>query len=119
MAKRLTVLVLILALGGSAVAGPPAHAGDPSMMSCCKAARSHDGSPAAQAARLCCAVNCPEPAPTAPAFSLQRSPLAALLHPSAVEPPAVVPASPSFFKASRIRPPDSQPTYIRHLALLI
>lgn len=121
MRKRLTVLALIVILGGSAVAGSPAHAGgrDPGMASCCQAARSHDGSPAARAASLCCAVNCPEPAPTAPAFSPQLAPPAALLHPAVVGPPPASPASSAHFETSRVHPPNSQPTYIRHLALLI
>lgn len=34
------------------------------MMSCCKKAKSGDQSPAADNARLCCAVNCTDPAST-------------------------------------------------------
>ena len=63
MKVRLTSLVLVLMLGGSAFAGVPMQLGEHSCsmdhmmgdMDCCKAALVQSQSPQASAARLCCA----------------------------------------------------------------
>src|SRR5688572_23677211 len=66
MRMRLTSLVLVLMLGGSALAGIPWQFGEHSCnmdhsvggMDCCKAALMESQTPEASVARLCCALNC-------------------------------------------------------------
>lgn len=120
MLKRLTNVVLILAVGGSVVVGMPMHSGGESdMMDCCKAALERNDSPRVAAARLCCAMNCNEPGSTngnaSQSFRLQG-----------VEPASVFVASPqatnykSFCPAYSIATSiSSKPAYILNLALLI
>ena len=68
--KRHINILLILAIGSSAVLGMPVHSrGGDSMMACCKAALEQSKSPRVAAARLCCAMNCDEPGPTSSASS--------------------------------------------------
>jgi hypothetical protein len=76
MKKWLTSLFLILALSGGVLAGMPLHAGNTNsqMMKCCKKAKSKDQTPAARAARLCCVLNCTDPAPTSQGASFNFSP---------------------------------------------
>lgn len=64
MVKRLTLLLLVLALADGVVSGTPLHSANSQMMKCCDKAKSKDKTPKAEAARLCCAVNCSESAPT-------------------------------------------------------
>lgn len=66
MKKRLTTLFLILAMAGSALAGMPLHSGNTNsrMMKCCEKAKSKEQSKEASLARLCCAINCGDSAPT-------------------------------------------------------
>jgi hypothetical protein len=122
MVKRVTNLLLILAVGGSVSAGIPLHSGssESGMMNCCKKALEENNSPQVAAARLCCAMNCDEPGPvggnTSQGFSQ-----------SAVQPsPSVVLALPQVtsYKPLRARhelteSTDSKPAYILYLALLI
>ncbi len=123
MAKWVTSFVLAIVLAGSALAGFPLHTGERNseMASCCKAARAQDDSLATLSAKLCCAVNCSEPSPTAPAGTGKVSPLRLnALHP-------VITQSQTFTLIfhSRFSPTpgylqdSSPPPYIRHLALLI
>lgn len=125
MAKWLTSLVLIAALGGSALSGMPLHASERAcnmagMMDCCAVARAQDDVPEVSAARLCCTINCPQPG-TTPTNSFQRSaPLLVIaLHPATIQPPLAVPGSRLYSNSSQNYLHNSQPTYIRHLALLI
>jgi hypothetical protein len=88
---------------------------------CCKKARQNRRAPGvAPAARLCCIVNCPAPAPTGTGFALQTSPGAA----SDPRPPAApAPSAPAAEHARAYAPPfrtsHSPPAYIRHAAFLI
>jgi hypothetical protein len=121
MTKRLASLVLLLTLGGSVMAGMPMHAGgDSSMMDCCKAALEQNDSPRVSAARLCCAMNCKEPASTNdnPAQSFSKT--------SAAPITLVVVALPRATNYQRLADSYSRstllslkPAYILNLALLI
>lgn len=123
MAKWLTSFVLVVTLAGSALAGFPMHAGerDAGMASCCKAARAQDGSPATMSAKLCCAVNCSEPGPTAPAGAGNLSPhIFAVFHPAIIQSQKLTAQTFSRFHLTPGYLSDSSPPpYIRHLALLI
>jgi hypothetical protein len=122
MVKWFTALVLVIALAGSALAGFPLHSGEhqSEMMSCCKEARAQDYTPSAAAARLCCAVNCSQPGPTAPTSTVRNSPLTIVpLHPANIQSPLIVPGINLRLRWTQVHSTDSQPTYIRHLALLI
>lgn len=127
MMRRLTALAFILTLVAGTAAGAPLHTGghDCGMagmegMDCCAKARAQENSPEALAARLCCAFNCPQPAPvnTVGAQAAQA--------PSAAEPHPAASPSPSHFlpaarelNLSRTLPSESPPGYIRHSSLLI
>lgn len=76
MKRLLSSLFVLFTLAGSILAGMPLHAGmmDKKMMKCCKKAKGHEQSPSADAARLCCAVNCSDPAPTSSVSSFNFSP---------------------------------------------
>jgi hypothetical protein len=130
MAKWLTSLVLITVIAGSALAGMPLHSSEQECsmtgmsgdMDCCRAAHSQGETPEAAAARLCCAVNCPQTGTNAPpGTQLPRiSPPASIaLHPAAIQPPTVIPIPRLRSDLSQDYLQNSQPTYIRHLALLI
>lgn len=88
---------------------------------CCKKARQkRDSARVAPAPRLCCVVNCPQPAPTGTAFAVQPSPGEA----SDPRPPAsAAPPAPRFERARAYAPPfqpsHSPPAYIQHAAFLI
>jgi hypothetical protein len=124
MLKRLTNLLLMLAIGSSVVAGMPLHSGggDSGMMDCCKKALEQNDSPQVAAARLCCAVNCSTEGTTNPT---SNSNLSARLQPAVSVHPAAATAilnshvSLQFVAASHSPPAYSEPAYIRHLALLI
>jgi hypothetical protein len=126
MAKWLTSLALIVALGGSVLAGMPLHSGEQGCsmggdMDCCAKAQAQAGPPEVTAARLCCAVNCPSSGTTPPTSSIQRiSPLAIIAqHPATINSPFVIPSLGIRFGLTQDHLQNSQPTYIRHLALLI
>ena len=120
MRKWFTSLVLLAALTGSVTAGVPMHAGmNEEMMGCCKAALAHDDSPATSAARLCCALNCPEPGTTS-ATVPQTGSVTTTVMIAAL--PQVVShnLNPTFINYSVLpRSTNLQPTYILNLALLI
>jgi hypothetical protein len=128
MKVRLTSLMLLLVLGGSALAGVPAHSseqlcpmgGAMGEMDCCKAALLKAQTAETVSARLCCAINCSKEG-TSPTSGVQLSPKLRL---AIVQYPPVAAALPSIFKLARIDrlhgpPVDSNPAYIRHLSLLI
>jgi hypothetical protein len=123
MAKWFTSLFMVVALAGSALAGFPMHAGErnPSMDDCCKAARAEDDSAATLSAKLCCAMNCSEPSPTAPTGTGNISPLHInVLHPAATQSQTFTPIFHSRFSSTPgYLQGSSPPPYIRHLALLI
>ena len=129
MRTRLTSLLLLLVLAGSAFAAVPLHSGESECsmgqpmdgMDCCKAALMGGGSPEATAARLCCAINCSHEGST-PQSSLRVSPQS---RPAVSDyQPAMLSLPDPIVLAARINrshgpPTDSHPAYIRHLALLI
>lgn len=132
MRKRLASLVLLLVLAGGAFAGIPLHFGesecsmggamaDMGDMDCCKAALMQSEAPDVAAAKLCCALNCAQNGTTSPPNIVRISPPAPAT-PSSY--PAIT--QPSLNSLLPLRsidrshgPPNSQPTYIRNLALLI
>jgi hypothetical protein len=129
MRTRLTSLVLLLVLGGSAFAGIPLHFGEnecgmgQSMegMACCKAALMGGGSANAGAARLCCVVNCSSDGSTPPSgvrVPPQSQPVGSDYQPGTPALPASILLT-RHLSHSHGPPPDSHPAYIRHLALLI
>lgn len=129
MAKWLTSMALIALLGGSAVAGMPLHSGEqecnlPGMtggMDCCAKARKQAATPEVTTARLCCAFNCPSSGTTPQTYSAQRSsPLLIIVqHPATVRSAFVIPNLRLRFDPAQDYLQNPQPTYIRHLALLI
>ena len=129
MRTRLTSLILLLVLAGSAFAGIPLHFGESECsmgremngMDCCKAALMGGESPEATAARLCCAINCSHDGSTPPS-SLRMSPQQRPAVSDYQSGPSALPAPISLTRhisQSHGPPTDSHPAYIRHLALLI
>jgi hypothetical protein len=127
MRKWLTAFVLLAAMLTSVLAGTPLpmHSGEGEcpmmgMMDCCTKAQMPDDLPEVRAARLCCALNCSGPSPTAPTGAFNFSPPVASLQ-SAVIPYHVLHLNPGPARSNS--PPGLQthstPSYIRHLALLI
>lgn len=129
MRKRLTSLVLLLVLVGSASAGIPLHFGesecnmDQAMagMDCCQAALMGGQTPDADAARLCCAINCSHEGSTPPSdvrVSPQTQPAISDYQAGTL---ALTASALLTRHLSRAHgpPTDSHPAYIRHLALLI
>jgi len=87
---------------------------------CCKKAHTPSRSPDMAAARLCCLVNCPQPAPTGTNFTFRYS------SDSNTSPrPTVARASNIAYAATArayappFQPSHSPPAYIQNLALLI
>lgn len=119
-------LILIVALAGGAVSGMPLHEAEQGcpmmgMPDCCQKAQAQSNTPAVQAARLCCALNCTSPGTTTPASSFQFSPsIAVSLHGAVISRPVAL-LNVKLLQTNS--PPgyqqDSHPAYIRHLALLI
>ncbi|MFN2493142.1 MAG: hypothetical protein ABR501_09705 [Pyrinomonadaceae bacterium] len=64
MFGKLTALIVLIAVACTVAAGMPAHSdtGESAMMDCCKKALDLDDSPQVAASRLCCAMNCSNPA---------------------------------------------------------
>jgi len=129
MFKRLTAILLLLALGAGAASGAPLHSGQKEcgmgesmeMMDCCKRARSAGNTPDIQAARLCCAVNCQSGGANGPASAARVTPpQAAPLHPASAPAPAAPAARPG---PGSVPPPlladESPPAYLLNLAFLI
>ena len=129
MRIRLTSLILVLILSGSAFAGVPLQFGEQSCgmdhsvggMDCCKAALMAHRSGQAATARLCCALNCSKEG-TAPAKVAPFSPQLQLTVVSYPTVPQVLLTSylrDPLFGSLHGPPGDSHPTYIRNLSLLI
>jgi hypothetical protein len=126
MPKRLTTLFLLLLMTGSTLAGVPMHSGErechmTGMMDCCARARMKSNKPEVRAARLCCALNCTGPDATPPAGSFKLSPQLAVVLDSVLVPR--ISSLQSLGPARSFAPTgyrqNSNPAYIRHLALLI
>lgn len=129
MRIRLTALILVLMLGGSAFGGVPVQFGehgcnmDHAMgdMDCCKAALMASRNTEAVTARLCCALNCAKEG-TAPTNGVRFSPQLQLTVDSYPPVPQTLVAShltSRQFAQTHGPPGDSHPAYIRNLALLI
>jgi hypothetical protein len=121
MTKWLVSLVLVLTLAGSVLAGIPTHSGDTGsgMMDCCKKALEQDDSPRVAAARLCCAMNCNDPASTN--GNPGQSSFQTGLEPTPLVVAALTPATNHrWIRARSARTTtNSKPAYILNLALLI
>lgn len=126
MLKWLTSFFLLAVMTGSSVTGMPLHSGEKEchmagMMDCCAKARMRSNKPEAKAARLCCALNCTEPGTPTPTGSFKISPQLAAVLDSVLVPHSSSLPIPGL--ARSISPPgyrqNSNPAYIRHLALLI
>ena len=129
MRIRLTSLILVLMLSGSAFAGVPVQFAEQSCsmdhamgdMDCCKAALMPSKDAQTVTARLCCALSCSKEG-TAPAKGRRLAPqlqLTVILYPII---PQAFPTAHSrnrLFDSSHGPPGDSHPAYIRNLALLI
>ena len=125
MKKWLTSLFLLATLSSGVFAGTSFHSEKMGMMNCCDKAKSKPQSPEASAARLCCALNCSDSAPTSSGLSLNFSPSSVVIEDSVAAQIA------DLLKAHRFRPlistlvelskaPRSfQPKYIQHHSFLI
>jgi len=126
MMKWFTTLVLVVTLGGSVLAGIPLHSNDnectmSGVMDCCRAALNRSNTPQVASARLCCSLNCSQNG-TTPANGLRVQPKmqpSLSAHPSGAQ--AILPSMPVLRLSSHSHGPttDSNPAYVRHLALLI
>lgn len=128
MAKWATSLFLIITLGASVLVGMPLQSNEQkcahgmSGMDCCKTAQGHGDEKDVAAARLCCAIQCPQsgtsgrvvvPLPKSSTV-LAGAPHPALVQRSAQELVPVLVSS-----CSHSPPGSLNPAYIRNLALLI
>ena len=129
MRIRLTSLVLVLLLSGSAFGGVPVQFGEQSCsmdhamgdMDCCKAALLSAGNAEAATARLCCALNCSKEG-TTPAKLARFTPqlqLTVISYPPIHQALLTSHVGNRLFGPSHGPPGDSHPAYIRNLALLI
>ena len=127
--KRLTAALLILTFGAGVVSGAPLRTGreecheeEPAAETshCAGLARSAEESPEAQAARLCCALNCQGQGAGGTAYAPQvPSPRPAATHPASVAPAAALTLPREQRGPSAARPDESPPVYLLKLALLI
>ncbi len=120
--------MLLLVLTGGALAGVPlpfgeSECGMDSMMDmdCCQATLMQRQTPEVDAAKLCCALNCAQNGTTSPPNIVRLAPPSSArlsTHPAIAQP---LPNSllPLRCIDRAHGPPDSQPAYIRNLALLI
>lgn len=129
MRIRLTSLVLVLMLSGSAFAGVPVEFGEQSCsmdhsmgdMDCCKVALMPGKDVQAVTARLCCALNCSGEG-TAPARGSRFAPqlqLTVISYPPIPQALLTSHLRHQLFHPSHGPPGNSQSDYIRNLALLI
>lgn len=125
MAKRLIMLMVVLALAVGVLAGTPLRDPNGSMPECCKRARSKERSPQAEAARLCCAVNCSTTTPTSSSTSFNSAPVNFTITASIADRIAAIFAK----KTAVVAAPAAysreillltfQPSYIQHHSFLI
>ncbi len=129
MRIRLTSLVLVLMLSGSALGGVPLQFGEQSCgmdhampeMDCCKAALMPNRDAYTATAQLCCVLNCSKDG-TAPTNGPRFTPQ---LQVTLVSYPPIPQAFLTSYYRNRLfghshgPPGDSHPAYIRNLALLI
>ncbi len=125
MAKRLTMLIVLLSLAGGVLAGTPRHAGSNMMMDCCDKAKSKENSREAEMARQCCATNCSTTVPTSSVASFNFAPANFTISKSIAEQIAAlfaeeksIPVSPSY-DSHEILARTVRPRYIQHNSFLI
>lgn len=125
---RLIALLLIIALGATLAAGaalPHEEHSCPMQMSdgtmdCCVLAELQTAAPEVTAARLCCALNCPQGVPPGRNVQTPRAPQTAQApHPSAVHAQTQVLPTVARFVPFKLPAAHSPPAYIHHAALLI
>jgi len=128
MAKWATSLFLIITLGASVLVGMPLQSNEQkcahgmSGMDCCKTAQGHGDEKDVAAARLCCAIQCPQSGTSGRVgVQLPKSStvLSDAIHPALVQPPVPDPIPVLVSSWSHSPPGSSDPAYIRNLALLI
>lgn len=126
MSRWLTSLVLSIAFAGGALAGIPLHSGhnEGAMADCCDKAKSGEQSTEASAARLCCAVNCGDSAPTSsglavnPASSIASGPVAGSFAPP-MRAHRFIAADSSLYSGQLLKLRPGQPRYIQNNSFLI
>ncbi len=127
MKERFTCLVLLLLMAGGAFAGVSLHSGESECsmgsmmdMDCCKAALLQKETPEVANAKLCCTLNCAQSGITSVPSNARVSPPSQVSLPVLPASAVLPPSSPLRYLNHSHRPPsESQPAYIRHLALLI
>jgi len=124
MMKRLAVLVFILLVGGNALTGTPIYAQKSEMMKCCKSAFKSGDPDRISAAKLCCAVNCPQlGATTTTIMSVQMTqfvPLVISFFNFAFQRQTISPkSSKHLYGVAELSPPNSPPVYLLDSAFLI
>ena len=128
MKKWLTSLFLIVALASGVLAGMPLHSENENsqMMDCCKKAKSKEQSKEANIARLCCAVNCSDPAPIPTGTAFNFSPSAIIVSDSIIKQIASLlrlkakPNPTAAFSFERVPLAKKfQPKYLQHHSFLI
>ena len=125
MLRRSASALMIVLLTGTLLAGASARRDGRecpmrAVHDCCKKAHTPSRSPDMLAARLCCLVNCPQPAPTGTNFTFRLSSDSNTSPRPMVARAASVPhAATARAYAPPFQPSHSPPAYIQHLALLI
>ncbi len=124
MMKRLAVLVFILLVGGNALTGTPIYAQKSEMMKCCKSAFKSGDPDRISAAKLCCAVNCPQSgATTTKTMSVQMTQFVPLVisffNFAFQKQTTTLQSSKHLYGVAEFSPPNSPPAYLRHSAFLI
>jgi hypothetical protein len=128
MLKRLTSILLLLAVGAGVASGAPLHPGGRGcsvgeaveMMDCCEFARLQGDTPEILAARLCCAVNCQTTGANGPTFEARLSPpRAAPSHPAAMPTPIHLSTQREHRLTRSSNANESPPVYLLNLAFLI
>ncbi|MGI8468426.1 MAG: hypothetical protein ACR2N3_08235 [Pyrinomonadaceae bacterium] len=129
MNKWLTSLLLFFSLASGVLAGTPALTGNAengmSAMDCCKKKTKDCDAKSVSAAQLCCAVNCSNPAPTAPGASVNFAPSSVVISDSILKQIAFLfaqekPVQTDFHSFERKTLPQKfQPKYIQNHSFLI
>ena len=125
MAKRLTLLFVMLSLASGVLAGTPLHDPNEGMMECCKRSKSIEESSTAEVSRLCCAMNCSTSAPTPSPGSYNPAPSSFTITVSIADQIAALFAKKnpvpvvSMAYSREIFPRTFRPSYIQHHSFLI
>ncbi len=129
MKNWLPSLFLLFALATGVLAGAAPFSGNAengmSAMECCKKKTKDCGAKSVSAAQLCCAVNCNNPAPTAPGATLNFAPSSVVISDSILKQIAFLfaqekPVQTDFHSFERKTLPQKfQPKYIQNHSFLI